>query len=120
MRSIWQKKQQEGEDKRKKSIALKATTKEKEEVEEEKQSEEDEDLTLITRKFNKFIRGERFRGIMFTSRRDFSKMNFHLMVTRRDGKKKRTWCASSVRNWDTLNMIILSTEVKPRRERRRQ
>ncbi|RVW39389.1 hypothetical protein CK203_096132 [Vitis vinifera] len=60
--------QQEGEDKKKKSIALKATTKE-----EEKQSKEDEDLTFITRKFNKFIRGEKFRGIRFTSRRDLSK-----------------------------------------------
>ena len=79
------KKQQEGEEKKKKSIALKVTTKEEEEmeeekqseeVEEEKQSEEDEDLALITRKFNKFMRGERFRGIMFTSRRYFSKKEF--------------------------------------------
>ena len=54
-------------------IALKATTKEEEEVEEEKQSEEDEDLALIKRKFNKFMRGERFRGRRFTSRRDLSK-----------------------------------------------
>ena len=67
------KKLQEGEDKKKKSIALKATNKEEEEVEEEKQSEEDEDLVLITRKFNKFMRGERFRGRRFTSTRDFSK-----------------------------------------------
>ena len=58
---------------KKKSIALKATNKEEEEVEEEKQSEEDEDLALITRKFNKFMRGERFRGRRFTSRRDLSK-----------------------------------------------
>ncbi|RVW20180.1 hypothetical protein CK203_114253 [Vitis vinifera] len=43
------KKLQEGEDKKKKSIALKITTKE-EEVEEEKQSEENDDLVLITRK----------------------------------------------------------------------
>ena len=70
------KKKQEEEDKRKKSITLKATTKEEEEVEEEKQSEKDEVLALITRKFNKFMRGERFRGIMFTSRRDFSKKEF--------------------------------------------
>ena len=59
------KKQQEWEDKKQKSIALKATTKEEEEV------EEDEDLALITRKFNKFIKGKRFRGRRFTSRRDF-------------------------------------------------
>ena len=58
------KKQQEREDKKKKSIALKATTKEEEEV------EEDEDLALITRKFNKFIKGKRFRGRRFISRKD--------------------------------------------------
>ena len=68
------KKQQEGEDKKKKIIALKATTKEEEkEVEKEKQSEEDEDLALIARKFNKFMRGERFKGRRFTSRRDLAK-----------------------------------------------
>nr|CAN77969.1 hypothetical protein VITISV_027333 [Vitis vinifera] len=66
------KKLQEGEDKKKKSIALKATTKEEEDVEEEKPSEED-DLALITRKLNKYMRNERFRGRKFTSRRDLSK-----------------------------------------------
>ncbi|KAL6337945.1 hypothetical protein AAG906_005410 [Vitis piasezkii] len=60
---------QESEDKKKKSIALKATTKEKEDIEEEKPSDEDDDLALITRKFNKFMRGERFRGRKFTFRR---------------------------------------------------
>ena len=60
--------------KKKKSIALKAKTKKEEEVEEEKESEEDEDLALITRKFNKFMRGENFRGRrMFTSRKNSSK-----------------------------------------------
>ena len=54
---------QKSEDKKKKSITLKATTKE----------EENEDLALIIRKFNKFMRGERFRRIRFTSRRDLSK-----------------------------------------------
>ncbi|RVW45267.1 hypothetical protein CK203_110174 [Vitis vinifera] len=67
------KKLQEGEDKEKKSIALKATTKEEEDVKEEKPSDEDDDLVLITRKLNKFMRGERFRGRKFTSRRDPSK-----------------------------------------------
>ncbi|RVW33035.1 hypothetical protein CK203_101230 [Vitis vinifera] len=67
------KKLQEGEDKEKKSIALKATTKEEEDVEEEKTSKEDGDLALITRKLNKYMRGERFRGKNFTSRRDLSK-----------------------------------------------
>ncbi|KAL6342512.1 hypothetical protein AAG906_012111 [Vitis piasezkii] len=66
------KKLQEGEDKKKKSIALKATTKE-EEVEEEQQSEEHDDLALITRKLNKYMKGERFRGRKFTSKRDLSK-----------------------------------------------
>ena len=56
---------QEGEDKKKKSIALKATTKEEKDVEEEKPSEEDDDLTLITRKLNKYMRSERFRGRKF-------------------------------------------------------
>ena len=70
------KKRQKGEDKKKKSIALKVTTKEEEDVEEEKPSEEDDDLALITRKLNKYMKGERFRGIMFTSRRDFSKKEF--------------------------------------------
>ena len=67
------KKLQEGEDKKKKSITLKATTKEEENVEEEKPSDEDDDLALITRKLNKFMRGERFRRRKFTSRRDPSK-----------------------------------------------
>ena len=67
------KKLQEGEDKKKNNIALKATTKEEEDVEEEKPSDEDDDLALITRKLNKYIRGERFRGRKFTSRRDPSK-----------------------------------------------
>ncbi|RVW63051.1 hypothetical protein CK203_063220 [Vitis vinifera] len=49
------------------------TTKEEEDVEEEKPSDEDDDLALITRKLNKYMRGERFRGRKFTSRRDPSK-----------------------------------------------
>ena len=64
------KKQQEGEEKKKKSIVLKATTKEEEEVDEEKQSEKDEHLALIIRKFNKVMRGEKFRRRRFTSIRD--------------------------------------------------
>ncbi|RVW29140.1 hypothetical protein CK203_102550 [Vitis vinifera] len=38
-----------------------------------KPSDEDDDLALITRKLNKYMRGERFRGRKFTSRRDPSK-----------------------------------------------
>ncbi|RVW90029.1 hypothetical protein CK203_035889 [Vitis vinifera] len=64
---------QESEDKKKKSIALKATTKEEEDVEEEKPSEENDDLALITRKLNKYMRCERFRGKKFTSRRNPSR-----------------------------------------------
>ena len=48
------------------------------------------------------------------------KRNLHPMVKWRDGRRKETWYASSARNWDTLNMIILFTKVKPRGERRRQ
>ena len=76
------KKQQEREDKKKKSITLKAITKEEEDVEEKEQSEEDDYLALITRKLNKYMRGERFRG------RILLKMNLHPMVTRRNGKRK--------------------------------
>ena len=50
------KKLQEGEDKKKKNIALKTTTKEEKDVEKEKPSDEDDDLALITRKFNKYER----------------------------------------------------------------
>ena len=92
-----EKKQQEGEDKKKKSITLKATTKE-EEVEEEKQSEEDEDLALIIRKFNKFMRGEWFRRKTSLLEETFLKRNLHLMVTRKNGKRKEIWCVSSARN----------------------
>ena len=67
------KKQQKGEDKKKKNIALKSTTKEEEEVEKEKQSKEDEDLALITRNFNKFMRGKKFKERRFTFRRNFFK-----------------------------------------------
>ena len=104
------KKQQEVEDKKKNSIALKVTTKEEEEVEEEKEGEEDEDLSLITRKFNKLMRGEKFRGRRFTSRRDSSKKEFSSHGDKERGRKKRTWCASSARNWYTLNMIVITTQ----------
>ncbi|RVW13529.1 hypothetical protein CK203_101461 [Vitis vinifera] len=110
------KKQQEGEDKKKKSIALKATTKEEEEVEEEKQSEEDEDLALITRKFNKFMRGERFRGRRFTSRRDLSKKESSSHGDKENGKKKRLG-VFQMQETDTLNMIVLSTKVKPKEKK---
>ena len=83
------KKLQEGEDKKKKSIALKATTKEEEKVEEEKQSEEDDDLALVTRKLNKYMRGERFRERRFTSRRDLSKKESSSHGDKVLGREKR-------------------------------
>ncbi|KAL6314829.1 hypothetical protein AAG906_029044 [Vitis piasezkii] len=92
-----------------------ATTKEEEDVEEDKPSDEDDDLALITRKLNKYMRCERFRGRKFTSRRDPSKMNLHSMVTKRNGKIKR-FDVLQVQKSGTLNMIVLSTRVKPREE----
>ena len=75
---------QEGEDKKKKSIALKAITKE-----EEKPSDEDDDLALITRKLNKYMRGERFRGKKFTSIRDPSKKESSSLGDKETWEEKR-------------------------------
>ena len=50
----------------------------------------------------------------------FLEMNPHLIVTRRNGKGKKIWCVSNAKNQDTSNMIVLSTKVKPRGEKRRQ
>ena len=79
------KKLQEGEDKKKKSIALKATTKEEEDVEEEdveeeKPSEEDDDLAFITGNLSKYMKGERFRGRKFIFKRDLSKKNVEKII----------------------------------------
>ena len=79
---------QEGEDKKKKSIALKATTKEEEDVEKEKPSDEDDDLALIIRKLNKYMRGERFRGRISPLEGILLKRNLHPIVTSRNGKRK--------------------------------
>ncbi|RVW50075.1 hypothetical protein CK203_104088 [Vitis vinifera] len=79
---------QNGEDKKKKSIALKVKTKE-EDVEEEKPGEKDDDLALITRKFNKYMRGERFRGRKFTSRSDLSKKESSSHGDKEKWEKKR-------------------------------
>ena len=40
------------------------------------------------------------------------------MVTKRDGMRKETWCASSTKNRDTLNMIVLSTKNKDKRRKK--
>ena len=105
------KKLQKGEDKKKKSITLKATTKEKEDVEEEKPSDEDDDLALITRKLNKYMRGERFRGRKFTSRRDLSKKESSSHGDKEKWEEKRDLvCFKCKKKRDTLNMIVLSTK----------
>ena len=115
------KKQQEGEDKNKKSIALKATTKEEEEVEEEKQSGEYEDLALITRKFNKFIRGERFRGKRFTSRRDLSKKEFSSHGDKERWEKKKDLVCLKCKKLGHIkyDCPIYKSEAKRRKKRRR-
>ena len=41
------------------------------------------------------------------------------MVTKRDGRRKGTWCASSTKNRDTLNMIFLSTKNKDKRRKKK-
>ncbi|KAL6331617.1 hypothetical protein AAG906_011557 [Vitis piasezkii] len=97
------KKLQKGEDKKKKSIALKATTKE----EEESSSQESSTNT-------RGVKGLEEGGSPLEE--TFLNRNLHLMVTRKNGKKKEIWCVSNARNRDTLNMIVLSTKVKPRGE----
>ena len=94
------KKLQQCEDKKKKSIALKAITKEEEDVEEEKPSDEDDDLALITRKLNKYMRGG-VKGLEEEGsplEETFLKKNLHFMVTKRNGKRKEIWCASNAKN----------------------
>ena len=63
-------KEQDSKDKKKNNIAQKASTKEEGEVEKENDSEKHEDLALITRKFRKFMNGERFKGRKYSSKRD--------------------------------------------------
>ena len=109
-------KQQEGEDKKKKSITLKATTKEEEEVEEEKQSEENDDLALITRKLNKYMRGEMFRKRRFTSRRNLPKKESSSHGDKEKWEEKRDLMCFKCKNRDTLIMIVLSTKVKSKGE----
>ncbi|RVW73110.1 hypothetical protein CK203_060267 [Vitis vinifera] len=108
------KKQQEGEDKNKKSIAFKATTK-KEEVEEKKK------VKKMKTKPSSQESSTSSQGVKSLEEEDSLleetplKRNLHPMVTR-DEMRKETWCALSARNQDTLNMIVLSTKVKPRGE----
>ena len=60
--------------------------------------------------------GERFRGRRFTSTRDFSKKESSSHGDKEKWKEKKNWCVSNAKNWDTLNMIVPSTKVKPRGE----
>ena len=65
------KEKNEEEDKKKKSIALKASTKEEElNVEDGDNSEKEDELSLITRKFKRFMQGERFGGRRMPTKRD--------------------------------------------------
>ena len=107
------KKQQEGEDKKKKNITLKATTKEKE-------VEEDEDLALITRKFNKFMRGERFRRRRFTSRRDFSKKESSSHGDKEKWEEKRDLVCFKCKKLGHIKYDCPLYNIEPRGERRRQ
>ena len=114
------KKQQEGEDKKKKNIDLKATTKEEEEFEEEKQNEEDKDLTFITRKFNKFMSGERFRGRRFTSTRDFSKKESSSHGDKEIWEEKRDLVCFKCKKLGHIKYDCPLYNIEPRGERRRQ
>ena len=61
---------------------------------------------------------KKFKGRRFSSVRDFHKKEGSSNGDRKKKGRKRTWCASSARNQCTFNMIVLSTRVKPRREKR--
>ena len=62
------------------------------------------------------MRGERFKGRKFTSRRDPSKKESSSHGDKENEKRKEIWCVSNAKNRDTLNMIVLFTKVKPREE----
>ena len=66
------KKKKRGEDKKEKNITLKASTID-EETGEEETSKEDEDLTLITRKFKKFIKFNKNKEKKFSTKEKLSK-----------------------------------------------
>ena len=58
--------------KKRKSITLKVSTID-EEVEEDNDNEEDDNLALIIRKFKKYMMGEKYKGMRFTSRKESQK-----------------------------------------------
>ena len=62
------------------------------------ENEKDEEFTLITRKFRKFMKGEKFKGRRFTSRKDFKRKKLHQMLIRRKKMRKGTQYAISARN----------------------
>ena len=105
MKSHW-----DVEEKKKKSITLKIITHEEEFEETENESRKDENLALMKMKFRKFMKGEKFKG---RSLEKFPKRKkHHRMETNRKERRKGPYCATSVRNQDTLSMIVLFTIVK--------
>ena len=54
------------------------------------ENEKDEEFTLITRKFRKFMKGEKFKGRRLTSRKDFKRKKLHQMLIRRKKMRKGT------------------------------
>ena len=60
--------------------------------------------------------GERFRERRFTFRKNLSKKESSSHGDKEKWEEKEIWCASNAKNQDTLNMIVLSTKVKPREE----
>ncbi|RVW12896.1 hypothetical protein CK203_106966 [Vitis vinifera] len=104
------KKLQEGEDKKKKSIALKAETKE-----EEKPSEGDDDLALITRKLNKYTRSDYYSKSLFDQqsnprlRRVFGIHGKYVRTGRPDTPSEDggTWAVAGYRNDGSAPRVLL-------------
>ena len=114
------KKLQEGEDKKKKSITLqKLQLRIKKKL---KKKNKVKKITIYSSSQKSSTNTWGVKGLEVEGsplEETFLKRNFHLMVTKRNGKGKKIWCASNAKNWDTLNMIILSTKVKPRGEKKK-
>ena len=74
--------------KKRKSITLKVSTID-EEVEEDNDNEEDDNLALIIRKFKKYMMGEKYKGMRFTSRKESQKKE---VLSNKDKKKRDLIC----------------------------